>query len=151
METPGSINWQAFGRKLQQCLFLYDIVYFLSQDPCWPYGLTLIRYHFETEAREPKPNTFSESWVGKDFVSTSPKKISQWTFSGTDRFTKNSYFFFPISGFSNSYISETKWLRHQQWVLNWRILRELNCKPILSKSLPQGVQEKRKKLPPPGS
>ena len=26
---------------------------------------------------------------------------------------------------SNSYISRTKWLRHQQWVLNWRFLQDL--------------------------
>ena len=32
--------------------------------------------------------------------------------------------------FSNSYMSETKWLRHKQWVLDWRFLRELNSKPI---------------------
>ena len=32
--------------------------------------------------------------------------------------------------FSNSYISRTKWQRHQTWVLNWRFLQELKCEPI---------------------
>ena len=36
----------------------------------------------------------------------------------------------------SSYILGTKWLRHQQWVLNWRFLREINCKPIFEQVTP---------------
>ena len=79
------------------CFFLTSLV-LLLQDPFWPYGLTLIRCYFETEAREPKQNTFSESWVRKDFVVTSPEKFSRWKFSGTERVNKNSLLYqFPCT------------------------------------------------------
>ena len=43
--------------------------------------------------------------------------------------------------FPNSYISGIKWLRHQQWVLNWRFLRELRKKVKILEG---------KSVPPPG-
>ena len=48
------------------------------------------------------------------------------------------------------------WLRHQQWVLNWKFLRELNCKPIFEQVTPFRSSGKKGKclgaeLPPLGS
>ena len=54
---------------------------------------------------------------------------------------------FWITFFSNSFISGTKGLRHQQWAWNWRFLRELNCKPIFEQVTPSrssGKQEDEK-------
>ena len=47
--------------------------------------------------------------------------------------------------FSNSYISGTKWPRHQRWVLNWRFLQKLECEPIFEQvtlSWSSGEKEK---------
>ena len=54
---------------------------------------------------------------------------------------KEKCFFF----FSNSYISGTKWLRHQKWVLNWRFLQELNSKPISEQVNPSRSSGKKEK------
>ena len=46
---------------------------------------------------------------------------------------------------SNGYISGTKWLRHQKWVLNWRFLQELYCKfffELVTPSRSSGKDEK---------
>ena len=46
---------------------------------------------------------------------------------------------------SNSYISGTKQLRHQKWVINWRFFARTQLwAQFFSKSLPLGVQEKGK-------
>ena len=59
------------GRKLA-CLW-FATPDFLLHDRFLAYDLTLSRYNFETEAWSPKTNTFSESWVRKDSVYTSPE------------------------------------------------------------------------------
>ena len=49
--------------------------------------------------------------------------------------------------FSNSPISGTKRLRHQKWVLNGRLLRELNSKPIFESVTPSMNSGKKENVP----
>ena len=72
MVTPGSIDCKAIGRKVTECPWFVTPL-FLLHDPFLPYGLTLSRCNFETQAWS--PNTFSESWVHKYSVGTSPVKF----------------------------------------------------------------------------
>ena len=48
--------------------------------------------------------------------------------------------------FLNSNILGTKWLRHQKWVLNWRFLRELNCKCFFEQVTPSRSLGKQGKV-----
>ena len=89
---PTFIQFQTSRMKIGGVSLICETAYFLLHDPFWAYSLTLSGYNFETEGQSPKPNKFSESWVRKDSVGTSPKKFPCWKFSGTERFTKKFHF-----------------------------------------------------------
>ena len=74
---------------------LQHLLFFVTR-PIFSYDLTLSCYNFKTEARSPKANTSSESWVSKDSVGTGPQKKSPWKFSAIERFTPKITFL-PIS------------------------------------------------------
>ena len=68
-----------------------------------------VNHNFETEAPSPKLNIFSESWVHKDSVGTSPKKIPVKIFGYV--LSKNHFF-------ANFRVPAEKMLRHRvRWIL----------------------------------
>ena len=91
---------QSDRTKIGGVSLIHNTSYFLYYDWFLASDLTLSHYDFETEARSPKPKTFSESWVFKDSVGTSPDKFSRWKFSGTGCFSYNNMgtfiYFLPI-------------------------------------------------------
>ena len=65
---------------------------FLKHNQFLAYDLTLSRYNLETEARSPKPTTFSESWVREDSVGTGPEKFPVENFQVRSGLSKKSLF-----------------------------------------------------------